>query len=41
MKLLFIPLGLVAMIALNSFTKGNLDNYIQSTAILQNTPAEN
>jgi hypothetical protein len=30
------------MIALNSFTKGNLkDNYIQSTAILQNTPAEN
>jgi cytochrome c len=41
MKLLFIPLGLLAMIALNSFTKGNLkDNYIQSTVILQNTPAE-
>jgi cytochrome c len=41
MKLLFIPLGLVAIIALNSFTKENVkDNYIEPTAILQNTPAE-
>ena len=41
MKLLFIPLGLIAIIALNSFTKENVkDNYIEPTAILQNTPAE-
>jgi hypothetical protein len=30
MKLLFIPLGLVAMIALNSFTKGNLKEQLYS-----------
>jgi cytochrome c len=41
MKSLFIPLGLVAIFALNSFTKENVkDNYINPTAILQNTPAE-
>jgi hypothetical protein len=39
MKLLFIPLGLVAMIALNSLQRET--KHIQSTAILQNTPAEN
>jgi cytochrome c len=41
MKLLYIPLGLVAMIFLNSFTKENLQsNYIEPTTILQTTTAE-
>jgi cytochrome c len=41
MKLIYIPLGLVAIIFLNSFTNENVQsNYIESTAILQTTPAE-